>query len=131
MTIRLRLTLWYTTLLSVTLILFSVTVYSALTANLRFQLEQSAALQARNIATAVIQQIQGDVVVFRNSADNVFFPQVELFASSVGAQLLDSDGRVLKRSENLGDIPIPHHADTMPRILAGEEDRFYLSLIHI
>jgi len=125
MTIRLRLTLWYTTLLSVTLILFSVTVYSALTANLRFQLEQSAALQARNIATAVIQQIQGDVVVFRNSADNVFFPQVELFASSVGAQLLDSDGRVLKRSENLGDIPIPHHADTMPRILAGEEDRFY------
>ncbi|HHY57793.1 MAG TPA: HAMP domain-containing histidine kinase [Chloroflexi bacterium] len=125
MTIRLRLTLWYTALLGVTLILFSVTVYSALTANLRFQLEQSAALQARNIAAAVIQQIQGDVVVFRNSADNVFFPQVELFASSVGAQLLDSDGKVLKRSENLGDIPIPYHADTMPRILAGEEDRFY------
>lgn len=125
MTIRLRLTLWYTALLGVTLILFSVTVYSALTANLRFQLEQSAALQARNIAAAVIQQFEGDVVVFRNSADNVFFPQVELFASSVGAQLLDSDGKVRKRSENLGDIPIPHHADTMPRILAGKEDRFY------
>ena len=125
MTIRLRLTLWYTALLGVTLILFSVTVYSALTANLRFQLEQSAALQARNIANAVIQQFQRDVVVFRNSADNVFFPQVELFASSVGAQLLDSDGKVLKRSENLGDIPIPGHADTLPNIRAGKEDRFY------
>jgi signal transduction histidine kinase len=125
MTIRLRLTLWYTALLGVTLILFSVAVYSALTANLRFQLEQSAALQARNIATAVVQQFQGDVVVFRNGADNVFFPQVELFASSVGAQLLDTEGNVLKRSENLGDIPIPYHADTMPHILARQDDRFY------
>lgn len=125
MTIRLRLTLWYTALLGITLILFSVTVYSALGANLRFQLEQSAALQARNIATAVAQQIQGDVVVFRTRADNVFFPQVELFASSVGAQLLDTDGQVLKRSENLGDIPIPNHAETLPRIQAREDDHFY------
>ncbi|HQY93457.1 HAMP domain-containing sensor histidine kinase [Caldilinea sp.] len=125
MTIRLRLTLWYTALLGITLILFSVTVYSALTANVRFQLEQSAALQARNIASAVVQQFQGDVVVFRNRADNVFFPQVELFASSVGAQLLDIDGNVLKRSENLGDIPIPHHAETMPHIHARKDDRFY------
>ncbi len=69
--------------------------------------------------------MQGDVVIFRNSADKVSFPQVELFASSVGAQLLDINGKVVKRSENLGDIPIPHHADTMPRILAGKEDRFY------
>lgn len=125
MTIRLRLTLWYTALLGVTLILFSVTVYSALTANLRFQLEQSAALQARNIAAAVAQQFQGDVLVFRSRADNVFFPQVELFASSVGAQLLDTEGNVLKRSENLGDIPIPHHPETMKRINAGLDNRFY------
>ncbi|MCS6824983.1 MAG: ATP-binding protein [Caldilinea sp.] len=125
MTIRLRLTLWYTALLGITLILFSVTVYSALAANLRYQLEQSAALQARNIAAAVAQQFQGDVLVFRSRAGNVFFPQVELFASSVGAQLLDTEGNVLKRSENLGDIPIPHHTDTMARINAGLDDRYY------
>jgi two-component system, OmpR family, sensor kinase len=125
MTIRLRLTLWYTALLGITLILFSVTVYAALAANLRFQLEQSAALQARNIATAVAQQFQGDVLVFRSRADNVFFPQVELFASSVGAQLLDTEGHVLKRSENLGDIPIPHHAETMTRINSGQDHRYY------
>ncbi|MBO9392395.1 ATP-binding protein [Caldilinea sp.] len=125
MTIRLRLTLWYTALLGITLILFSVTVYSALAANLRFQLEQSAALQARNIAAAVAQQFQGDVLVFRSRAGNVFFPQVELFASSVGAQLLDTEGNVLKRSENLGDLPIPHHAETLPRINAGLDDRYY------
>ncbi len=125
MTIRLRLTLWYTALLGITLILFSVTVYSALTANLRFQLEQGAALQARNIAAAVAQQFQGDVLVFRSRADNVFFPQVELFASSVGAQLLDTEGNVLKRSENLGDIPIPHHAEAMARVNAGQDFRYY------
>lgn len=125
MTIRLRLTLWYTALLGITLILFSVTVYSALAANLRYQLEQSAALQARNIAAAVAQQFQGDVLVFRSRAGNIFFPQVELFASSVGAQLLDTEGNVLKRSENLGDIPIPHHTETMARINAGLDDRYY------
>ena len=125
MTIRLRLTLWYTALLGTTLILFSVTVYSSLAANLRFQLEQSAATQARNIAAAVIQQVQGDVVIIRTSADTVFFPQVELFASSFGAQLLDVNGEVVKRSENLGDIPIPKQGSTMQNVLAGEDDHYY------
>ena len=121
MTIRLRLTLWYTALLGTTLILFSVTVYSALAANLRFQLEQSVATQARNIADAVIQQVQGDVVVIRTSADTVFFPQVELFASSFGAQLIDANGEVVKRSENLGDIPIPKQDSTLQHILQGDD----------
>ncbi|MCX6040829.1 MAG: ATP-binding protein [Caldilinea sp.] len=125
MTIRLRLTLWYTALLGLTLILFSVAVYSALAANLRFQLEQSAASQARNIAAAVAQQFQGDVLVLRSRADNLFFPQVELFALSVGAQLLDLDGAVLKRSDNLGDLPVPSHAETVPRLAAGQDHRFY------
>ena len=125
MTIRLRLTLWYTALLGTTLILFSVTVYSSLAANLRSQLEQSAATQARNIADAVIQQVQGDVVVIRTSADTVFFPQVELFASSFGAQLIDINGEVVKRSENLGDIPIPKQDGTLQHILAGDDDHYY------
>ena len=125
MTIRLRLTLWYTALLGTTLILFSVTVYSSLAAKLRFQLEQSAATQARNIADAVIQQVQGDVVVIRTSADTVFFPQVELFASSFGAQMIDADGEVVKRSENLGDIPIPQQDSTLQNILQGNDDHYY------
>jgi hypothetical protein len=118
MTIRLRLTLWYTALSSASPDPLQRHRLFGADRQPAFPVEQSAALQARNIATAVIQQFQGDVVVFRNSADNVFFPQVELFASSVGAQLLDSDGKVLKRSENLGDIPIPaarRHNATHPR----------------
>ena len=49
MTIRLRLTLWYTALLGATLILFSVLVYWALAANLSAQYLQDAAIQALSL----------------------------------------------------------------------------------
>ena len=113
MTIRLRLTLWYTALLGTTLILFSVTVYSVLAANLRAQLEQSAAVQARTIADAVTQQFQLNLLIVRNEPDALVFPEVELFASSVGVQIVNLDGRILTRSQNLGDIELPNYQQAL------------------
>ena len=54
MSIRLRLTLWYTALLGATLIFFSVLVYSALATNLQAQIVQDSRSQAIAIARAIV-----------------------------------------------------------------------------
>ena len=127
MTIRLRLTLWYTALLGATLILFSVIVYSALATTLRVQTEQSAATQATEVAKALTQQLQLDVLIIRNKPIDVFFPEVELFASSVGIQVTDLDGNILKRSDNLGQIDLPGYEQALPAVRAGEDHLYYTS----
>ena len=105
MTIRLRLTFWYTALLGTTLILFSVVVYSALANNLRAQVEQDAARQANEVASALTQQLQLDVLIVRNSPTRVQIPELDFFASASGVQLVGLDGMILKRSSTLGRLP--------------------------
>ena len=84
MTIRLRLTFWYTALLGTTLILFSVVVYSALANNLRVQVEQDAARQANEVATALAQQLQLDVLIVRNSPTRVQIPELDFLCQRIG-----------------------------------------------
>ena len=114
MTIRLRLTLWYTALLGATLILFSVLVYALLAANLWAQVRQTVGKQANDITTLLTQQLlhQQRLLVIRDSSIN--FPDLDLFISGSGAQVIDTDGSIVLRSQNLGKMAVP-----------------YLSLIHI
>ena len=79
MTIRLRLTFWYTALLGTTLILFSVIVYSALASNLWVQVEQDAGRQANEVANALAQQLQFDVLIISNSPTRVQIPELDFF----------------------------------------------------
>ena len=125
MTIRLRLTLWYTALLGATLILFSIIVYSSLYTTLRAQMEQNAAQQAADVVNALTQQLRFDVLIIRNNPTDVFFPEVELFANSVGVQVTGMDGKILKRSENLGAIDLPEIAYALPVVAAGQTHTFY------
>lgn len=125
MTIRLRLTLWYTALLGATLILFSVIVYSSLYATLRAQMEQNAARQADDVVNGLTQQLQFDVLIIRNNPTDVFFPEVELFANSVGVQVTGLDGEILKRSENLGEIDLPEYVQALPAVAAGHTHTLY------
>ncbi len=125
MTIRLRLTLWYTALLGATLILFSVIVYSALATTLHSQIERNAAEQAHDVASALQQQLQLDILIIRNRPGAVLFPEVDLFANSVGVQVIDPAGNVLKRSENMGELELPAALESLPLIRAGREDSQY------
>lgn len=125
MTIRLRLTLWYTALLGATLILFSVIVYSSLYTTLRVQMEQNAARQASDVVNALTQQLQLDVLIIRNNPTNMFFPDVELFANSVGVQVTGLDGKILKRSENLGEIELPESTLGLDEVARGETHMLY------
>ena len=127
MTIRLRLTLWYTALLGATLILFSVAVYSAVTASLRMQLEQNAGGQARDIANIITQQIEFDLVILGGNTDAIF-PAVDLFASSAGVQIVNPQGNIIIRSANLGNLSLPDYHQALPKVLAGQDDVAYTTL---
>ena len=123
MTIRLRLTFWYTALLGTTLILFSVVVYSALANNLRVQVEQDAARQANEVASALAQQLQFDVLIIRNSPTRVQIPELDFFASASGVQLVGLDGMILKRSSTLGATTVPEFRTALEP-LANDKSMF-------
>ena len=116
MTIRLRLTFWYTALLGMTLILFSVVVYSALATNLWAQVEQDAARQANEVASALTQQLELDILIIRNSPARVQIPELDFFASASGVQLVDLDGMILKRSSNLGSTVVPDYRTALEQV---------------
>jgi hypothetical protein len=103
MTIRLRLTLWYTALLGATLILFSGVVYSALTTNLRTQFEGETGRQTVAFAKAISQQIEGNIFIIRNDPNSLqLFPLmnvVDVYANNALVQLIRLDGRIMKQSE--------------------------------
>jgi len=125
MTIRLRLTLWYTALLGATLILFSFVFFTALAANLRMQTQQDAARQAGEVANALSQQLQGDILIIRNNPTRIQFPDLEFFTSSVGVQIIDLNGMILKRSSNLGPMSVHNYSDALDDIRNGQNHRFY------
>ena len=77
MSIRLRLTLWYTTLLGTTLILFSVLVYSALGTTLRTQARGDAERQATEIAQSI-----DDLFLLGNAARDLRMLSLEEQTSS-------------------------------------------------
>ncbi len=125
MTIRLRLTLWYTALLGSTLILFSFIFYSTLAANLWMQTQQEAARQASEVANTLAQQLQGNILIIRNNPTRVQFPDLDFFSNAVGVQIIDLNGMILKRSNNLGQMSVQNYADALPTIRNGKSHRFY------
>ncbi|MCB0131406.1 MAG: HAMP domain-containing histidine kinase [Caldilineaceae bacterium] len=124
MTIRLRLTLWYTALLGITLILFSVVVYSVLSTNLWMQAEQDSARQAREIANGLSQQLQFDILILRNNPARVQLPDLDFFASATGAQIVRTDGLIDIRSSNLSSLTIPNYKSAIPDILQGKDHEY-------
>ncbi len=122
MTIRLRLTLWYTALLGVTLILFSVAVYSALATNMWGQVQGEAQRQARQVAETLGQY---DLLIIRNDPARIEFGELDLFASGSGVQIVSLDGMIARRSSNLGAMVIPNYRSALDKVSAGQEDIYF------
>jgi signal transduction histidine kinase len=125
MTIRLRLTLWYTTLLGATLILFSVIVYSSLYATLRAAVEQNAQRQAVSVAASLAQQLLWDPLIIRDNPDAIVLPDIGIFGNPVGIQVTGMDGEILKRSFNLGEIELPNYQGALADVAAGSPHKYY------
>ena len=125
MTIRLRLTLWYTALLGATLILFSFVFYTALAANLWAQVQQDAARQANEVANTLAQQLSGNILIIRNNPTRIQFPDLDFFTSSLGVQFVDLNGMIIKRSSNLGPVAVRNYSDALDAIRNGQNHRLY------
>lgn len=125
MTIRLRLTLWYTALLGATLILFSVLVYALLAANLWTQVRQNVVRQADDIVGLLTQQLlrTQQLIVIRDSGFG--FPELDLFTSGAGAQVINADGTVYMRSENLGEMVVPNYRSALDQIRQSKPHIYY------
>lgn len=125
MTIRLRLTLWYTALLGATLILFSFVFYTALAANLWAQVQQEATRQAGEVADTLAQQLQGNILIIRNNPTRIQFPDLDFFTSSLGVQFVDLNGMIIKRSNNLGPVAVQNYSEALKAIRNGQTHRFF------
>lgn len=124
MTIRLRLTLWYTALLGATLILFSVLVYSLLSTNLWTQTRQNVMRQGQEISALVTAQLLRTQRLLVIREGGFGFPELDLFTSGAGAQVIDTSGDVYLQSENLGKMKIPNYRSALANIRNGK-DHFY------
>ncbi|MCB0189654.1 MAG: HAMP domain-containing protein, partial [Caldilineaceae bacterium] len=127
MTIRLRLTLWYTALLDATLILFSVLVYSLLSTNLWTQVRQNVVRQGEDVSALVMGQLLRTqrLIVIRDSGFG--FPELDLFTSGAGAQVIDTRGDVYLQSENLGKMKVPNYRSALPNIREGKTHFYYIT----
>ncbi len=118
MTIRLRLTLWYTALLGATLIFFSVVLYSALSNSLWSQVQWNMERQGQEVTTFLSGQMEQDLNSMTDPRQ-LQLPMAKLFIGSVGVQVVRMDGMVAMRSSNLGSMTVPKSATLMDEIRQG------------
>ena len=96
MSIRLRLTLWYTGLLGVSLLLFGLIIYSLLSQTLQTDLNNTLRGQASQAIAVIEQQIDPSQALRTGRA---YLPTTIVFADQVYAQpVLVSDVEVFDRA---------------------------------
>jgi len=134
MTIQLRLTLWYTALLGITLILFSVLVYYALFTSLYSEIRRDAQLQAVEVSRFLHPQLDSPRLyssqlyipeerdmrpVLRLMA--IPEPEPNLLAGSGDVQLFNvEDGSVYEHTNNLVTEPLPVDPAAQQAVRNGE-----------
>ncbi len=106
MSIRTRLTLWYTGLLALTLLLLGILIYSVVGRILIVNLQDRLVAQAEDVIT-VIQKENDPMSVFASGKVNL--PSRDIFGSQYYVQIVQLDGRAVQLSENLRGqrLPVP------------------------
>ena len=116
MTIQLRLTLWYTALLGLTLTLFSLLVYMALSNSLYNQLEEETESQAKDVSDFLMQQIEPPRAYTSLATVESYempvllrlveLPKLVVLSGAGDVQVFDAQsGEVLKHSNNISGRP--------------------------
>ena len=106
MSIRTRLTFWYTGLLAISLLVFGVLLYSAVASLLVALIDDRLESQAQNVISLIRAENDPMAVVLSGRAK---LPSIDVFASQYYIQILQSDGRAVQLSENLQGrrLPVP------------------------
>ncbi len=101
MSIRLRLTLWYSVLLTAVIALFGVVVWGVLALTLVSQIDQT-------LNKTAVQVLRVSAVVPINDLSIITLPQLELFeADGLYIEVLTADGVLNVASQNLGNFDRP------------------------
>jgi signal transduction histidine kinase len=117
MTIRTRLTLWYTFLLGAILVGFSILLYWILYFSLYDQVDLTLQDRAQQVGVGIGQQ-----AIIRRSGDvlGIEIPQLDVFSSpAVLIQVVQADGSLVSTTENLGRQRFPADAAILKTNLAG------------
>lgn len=115
MSIRRRLTLWYSVILAVTLTAFGILLYVILANGWLYQAEQSLVAKGEEIARSM------DVRTLHPTGElAVMLPKMDVFTSpGIFVQATDIYGAVVARSSNLGDQTLPVTRLTRDTIKSG------------
>src|SRR5450759_1541326 len=98
MSIRTRLTIWYSVILLLGLILFGAGVYISVSLILLRQIDLSLEESARSI----VDQIR---IVMNSNGRVIGMPKIDIFrASMVYVEALDTNGDIRARSTNVGNF---------------------------
>ncbi|MCG0277976.1 MAG: HAMP domain-containing histidine kinase [Thermanaeromonas sp.] len=113
MTLRCRLTLWYTAVLAFTLLLLGGLVYALLSHYLAREVDYSLANKA--------QEVKRSIKVSRFlRQQGIILPDVNVFSSpDTFLQVVDLEGEIVARSRNLGNQHLPVDRDTLAKISQG------------
>ncbi len=117
MTIRTRLTLWYTGLLALTLLLLGILIYYVVGRVLIGNLEDRLLDQAADVVS-VMQQENDPMAVMLSG--KVHLPSAETFSSQYYTQIVQLDGRVVQLSENLRGQRFPDNKTLLQNLEPGQ-----------
>lgn len=108
MSVRLRLTLLYTVLLTLTLTIFASFVFVAMSRTLTSEIDQSIA----GMANSVIRSTKISAGPY--FLQEIVLPDINVFASpDTYLQVVDNNGRMVAHSKNLGFQSLPLSEDTL------------------
>jgi len=120
--IRLRLTLWYTSMLGITLVLFGLLLYGTVSYSLHDEVDRTLQARARQVQSTLqsVFEAQRDPDVLLNQT-LIVFPSLDTFSDpDIYIQLLRLDGQAYRTSPNLGSRHIPISEDALMRARRGQ-----------
>ncbi|MGD8623821.1 MAG: ATP-binding protein [Anaerolineae bacterium] len=118
MSIRLRLTFWYTTILAAVIVVFGAALYSLLTLTLLNSIDQQLQATAEQVAGSA--QVRLSPLSLRTVVD---VPDLDILATpGLYIQVYDSDSAQFLRSTTLGEGVLPLDDALLSVILGGEPD---------
>ncbi len=116
MSIRLKLTLWYTGLLAFSLLGFSALLYSLIASLLLSAMDDRLAGQAQDVISLIQSENDPAAVLL---SGRVRLPSIDVFASQYYIQIVQADGRPVQLSENLHNRELPIPASVVQEIASG------------
>ncbi|HEX3031496.1 MAG TPA: HAMP domain-containing sensor histidine kinase [Bacillota bacterium] len=116
MSIRMRLTLWYSSLLGLTMLVFGIFLFVFLSHNLRSEVDQAIT----NLSDQVVRSVTvvGDLPL---PLIQVVLPDVDVFATpDTYLQVVRENGEIIARSGNLGHQTLPLSEETLLYSVKGK-----------